>query len=201
MTARRPDARSRHGLARVRDAAYELFSRHGVLQVGVDAVVSRAGTAKMTLYRNFPSKDALVLDFLAERERRWTRAWLEAESARRAEDPVEQLMAIFDLFAEWFVTPDVDGCSFISTMIELHDPQDLVHRAAVEHLATIREVVADRAARAGVEDTDGFARQWHIIMKGSIIAALEGDTAAAARGRDLALPLLARHDLNPGAPE
>lgn len=195
MSSHRPG--SRHGLARLRAAAYELFSRHGVAQVGVDAVVSRAGTAKMTLYRNFPSKDSLVLDFLAERERRWTRAWLENESARRADDPVGQLLAIFDLFSEWFVATTFEGCSFISTLIEVRDPHDPVHRAAVEHLATIREVVADRAAGAGVVDTDGFARQWHIIMKGSIVAALEGDAEAAGRGRELALLLLARHGLAP----
>ena len=52
------------GRERVSRAAYELFSREGIRAVGVDAVTARAGTAKMTLYRNFPSKDDLVLDFL-----------------------------------------------------------------------------------------------------------------------------------------
>jgi AcrR family transcriptional regulator len=176
-----------------------LFSREGIAQVGVDAVVARAGTAKMTLYRNFPSKDALVVDFLRERERRWTREWLEAESARRAEDPVDQLLAIFDLFAEWFATPGFEGCSFISTLLEVRDPQDVAHRASVEHLAAIRAVVAERASRAGVAEPAEFARRWHILMKGTIIAAQEGDPDAAAAGRDLALLLLARHGLSPSS--
>lgn len=186
----------RRGRARVQEAAYELFSREGIAHVGVDAVVERAGTAKMTLYRNFPSKDALVVDFLRERERRWTREWLEAESGRRAEGPVGQLLAIFDLFAEWFATPGFEGCSFIATLLEVRDPQDSAHRASVEHLAAIRGVVAERAARAGVQDTDEFARRWHIVMKGTIIAAQEGDPDAADAGRDLALLLLARHGLS-----
>jgi AcrR family transcriptional regulator len=186
------------GKARIRAAAYELFSRRGTAQVGVDAVVARAGTAKMTLYRNFPSKDALVLDFLQERERVWTREWLEAESARRADDPTDQLLTIFDLFAEWFVRADFEGCSFISTLIEVRDPAEPAFRASVDHLATIRGIVADRAARAGVADAEGFARRWHVIMKGTIVAALEGDEDAAGSGRDLAVLLLARHGLGPG---
>jgi hypothetical protein len=33
--------------------------------------------------------------------------------------------------------------------------------------------------------TDSFARKWHILMKGSIMAAHEGDTVAAARAREI----------------
>jgi AcrR family transcriptional regulator len=82
------------GRERLSRAAYELFSREGVTSVGVDAVIARAGTAKMTLYRNFPSKDDLILEFLRRREQMWTHEWLEAESRRRGETPRDQLLAI-----------------------------------------------------------------------------------------------------------
>ena len=59
------------GRERISRAAYELFSREGVRAVGVDAVIARAGTAKMTLYRNFPSKDDLIIEFLRRREQLW----------------------------------------------------------------------------------------------------------------------------------
>jgi hypothetical protein len=49
------------------------------------------------------------------------------------------------------------------------------------------------AAEAGIRDTDSFARKWHILMKGSIMAAHEGDTAAADRARELGELLLAQH--------
>ena len=94
----------------------------------------------MTLYRNFPSKDDLILDFLRRREQFWTRDWLEAESQRRGETPRDQLLAIFDVFAEWFNRPDFEGCSFLTTMIEVNDREHPVHQAAVEHLANIREL-------------------------------------------------------------
>ena len=90
------------GRERILDTAYELFSRHGTRAVGVDRIIADAGTAKMTLYRHFASKDELVLAFLAEREERWTRGWLQAEVERRAQQPRERLLAIFDVFGAWF---------------------------------------------------------------------------------------------------
>ena len=196
MTQRQgPEERDRKepsdsGRERVSRAAYELFNREGVRAVGVDAVIARAGTAKMTLYRNFPSKDDLILDFLRRREQLWTREWLEAESQRRGESPREQLLAIFDVFSEWFSQPDFDGCSFLTTMIEINDPDHPVHQAAVGHLANIRGYICTLAEAAGIHDADAFARKWHILMKGSIMAAHEGDTAAAARAREIGELLL-----------
>ena len=46
--------------ARILTAAGELFYRHGIRAVGVEAIAQAARTNKMTLYRHFPSKDELV---------------------------------------------------------------------------------------------------------------------------------------------
>lgn len=181
------------GRERVSRAAYELFTREGVRAVGVDAVTARAGTAKMTLYRNFPSKDDLIVDFLRRREQLWTRDWLEAESQRRGQTPRDQLLAIFDVFSEWFSRSDFEGCAFLTTMIEVNDREHPVHQAAVRHLANIRSYIEGLAAECGIDDVDSFARKWHILMKGSIMAAHEGDTEAAARARDLGELLLKAH--------
>ena len=178
------------GRERVGRAAYELFSRHGIRAVGVDAIIAHAGTAKMTLYRNFPSKNDLILDFLRRREQLWTHEWLEAESQRRGATPREQLLAIFDVFAEWFARPDFEGCAFLTTMIEVGDGEDPIRQASVQHLANIRTYLGRLAAGAGIADADSFAREWHILMKGSIMAAHEGDTAAAGRAREMGELLL-----------
>lgn len=185
------------GRERLNRAAYELFSREGVRAVGVDAVIAKAGTAKMTLYRNFPSKNDLIIEFLRRREQLWTRDWLEAESTRRGQTPRDQLLAIFDVFSEWFGRPDFEGCSFLTTMIEINDREHPVQQAAVGHLANIRGYIEKLAAGAGISDVDSFARQWHILMKGAIMAAHEGDTAAAARARELGELLLKEHGCLP----
>ncbi len=184
------------GGERIGRAAYELFSTQGVRDVGVDAVIARAGTAKMTLYRNFPSKDALILDFLRRREQLWTVGWLEHESRHRGARPQDQLLAIFDLFGEWFGRPDFEGCAFLTTMMEVNDAEHPVHVASIEHLARIRGYLRERAEAAGAPDPDRFARQWHILMKGSIMAAHEGDAVAAAVAREMGVLLLRSHGID-----
>jgi AcrR family transcriptional regulator len=175
---------------RILDAAYELFSRHGIQAVGIDAVISRSGVARQTLYRHFTSKQDLVLAFPERREQEWTRRWLEGEVRRRADDPSSRLLAIFDVFDEWFGRADFEGCSFINVMLEHADPNDPVHRASVSYLAGIRRWLEDLARETGIADAQDFARQWHILMKGSIVAAGEGDRDAAQRAKRIGALLL-----------
>lgn len=178
---------------RILDTAYELFSRHGTRAVGVDRIIAECGIAKMTLYRNFPSKDELILAFLECRDQRWTRAWLQTEARRRGASPAERLLAIFDTFEAWFARDDFEGCSFINVMLEVAEPDHPVRQASVRHLAAVRGFVRGLAEQAGIDDADAFARQWHILMKGAIVAAVEGDRQAAARARQLGALLLAHH--------
>jgi AcrR family transcriptional regulator len=176
---------------RILETAYDLFSRHGIRAVGVDRIIAESGVAKMSLYRHFPSKDDLVLAFLARREERWTEGWLKAEVERREETGAGRLLAIFDVFGEWFQDPEFEGCSFINVLLEFDEAGHPIRVASVEHLAAIRGHIAGFAEQAGIEDTDAFARQWHILMKGSIVSAGEGDKQAAARARELGKLLLA----------
>jgi AcrR family transcriptional regulator len=175
-----PDARER-----ILEAAYDLFSRQGIRAVGIDSIIERSGVARMTLYRHFASKDALVLAFLERREERWTIGWLQREVESRTDDPAERLLAIFDVFDAWFQQPDFEGCSFINVLLEIADPANELHRASTDYLARIRAFVEGLAAAAGIADAEAFARQWHILMKGSIVSAGEGDLWAARRAQEI----------------
>ena len=177
---------------RLLETAYEMFSTRGVRDVGVDEVIERAGVAKATLYRHFPSKDDLVLAFLEQREQRWTREWVETEARGRGSSPEAHLLGIFDLFDEWFHSEDFEGCSFINVLLEM-GPKHPAGGASIRHLETICTVVGDLAAEAGMRDPESFARSWHILMKGAIVQAVEGDLDAAQRSKAMARFLLDEH--------
>jgi AcrR family transcriptional regulator len=178
---------------RILTTAYELFSRRGIRAVGVDEVVESSGVAKATLYKHFRSKDDLVLAFLQRREQLWTIDFLEAQSAARAPDPEGQLLAIFDVFHDWFQSgADFEACSFINVLLEMGAEHPL-GQASARHLENIRAMVAARAAAAGLTDPEQFAASWHILMKGAIIAAAEGDSHAAQRAKELARVLIDHH--------
>ena len=178
---------------RILDAAYELFSHHGLQAVGINSILKRSGVAKRTLYRHFASKEELIVEFLRMREQRWTREWLQREVDRRVSKPDEKLLAIFDVFDEWFQEDDLEGCSFINVLLEVPERASPVRQASVEHLAEIRRFLARLASEAGIQQPDDFARRWHILMKGSIVQAAERDRDAAKRARELGALLIERH--------
>ena len=127
---------------RILDSAYELFAKNGIQAVGIEAVLARSGVARQTLYRHFDSKQDLVLAFLERREEVWTKEWLQAEVESRAAEPADRLLAIFDIFDEWFRVPEFEGCTFINVMLEHPDPEDPINRAGVEYLANIRSGIS-----------------------------------------------------------
>jgi AcrR family transcriptional regulator len=177
---------------RILATAYDLFSRRGIRDVGIDEVIEKADVAKATLYRHFPSKDALVLAFLARREEQWTKGFVEAGARARGKTPEECLLAIFDVFHDWFASPEFDACAFINVLLEM-GPEHEVGRSSIGYLENIRSVVRKLADEADLRDTDSFARSWHILMKGSIISAAEGDLAAAKRAQTMAKLLIEQH--------
>jgi AcrR family transcriptional regulator len=178
---------------RILDTAYELFSQRGIRAVGVDELIDRAGVAKATLYNHFPSKADLVLAFLEQREQVWTHGWVEAEARRRGDTPEEQLLAIFDLFDEWFQRDDFEGCSFINVLLEIGDLDHPAGRASADYLENIRTVIRALADEAGLRDPGEFALSWHILMKGSIVQAAEGDRKAAKRAQAVGRLLIDQH--------
>jgi AcrR family transcriptional regulator len=178
---------------RILTTAYRLFTRRGIRAVGTDEVIAVSGVAKATLYRHFPSKNDLVLAVLQRREELWTLGLVEQQSRLRGETPEEQLLAIFDVFHDWFQRrEDFDGCSFINVLIELGAAHP-AGQASIQYLDNIRTIVRERAEAAGLVDVDNFARSWHILMKGSIIAADEGDLEAARRAQAMGRALIERH--------
>jgi AcrR family transcriptional regulator len=182
MLPKRNSKESLSARERLLDAAYELFAAQGVNRVGIDTVLAKSRCAKASLYSNFDSKADLAIAFLDRREEIWTRSWLEAEVKRRATDPKERLLAIFDVFDGWFRTEDFEGCSFINILLE-SDVGSPLHRAATVHLSKIRAIILGLAKDAGLIEPDVFAQAWHMLMKGSIVSACEGNRNAALEAK------------------
>jgi AcrR family transcriptional regulator len=178
---------------RIVSTAYALFTRRGVRGVGIDEIISQSGVAKATMYRHFRTKNDLVLAVLQRREQLWTFDLVEQQSRLRGNTPEEQLLAIFDVFHDWFQKrEDFDGCSFINVLLELGAAHP-AGQASIQYLDNIRTIVRERAEAAGLVDVDDFARSWHILMKGSIIAAAEGDLQAAQRAQAMGRSLIEQH--------
>ncbi len=163
---------------RLLDAASTLFAADGISRVGIDAILAKSGCAKASLYHNFGSKLGLAIAVLERREALWTHAWLEADLMRRTCAPEERLLAIFDALDGWFRMKTFAGCIFVKALLE-SNAESPIHRAAAIHLANIRVIVRRLADEANLSEPESFAQCWHMLMKGAIVAANEGNRNAA----------------------
>lgn len=122
---------------RILFTAHDLFYRDGVRATGIDRVIAESGVAKLTFYRHFPSKNALILAYLDYRHQRWMLWFADALSRHGGE-----VGAIVPAVGEWLRDPAYRGCAFINTVGELGGSLPEVVEIARAHKADVTTAIA-----------------------------------------------------------
>ena len=143
---------------RILETASEMFYHEGVRAVGIDAIIARSGVAKMSLYRNFPSKDALVTAWLEDRNAFFWQRWDKAE-ASRAGNPRIQLEAILDMVGATASHPRWRGCPFHNTGTEFPEPDHPARAVILANKRAVRERLRALSAAAGDGSANAITAQ------------------------------------------
>ncbi|WP_165975814.1 TetR/AcrR family transcriptional regulator, partial [Actinomadura rubrisoli] len=173
---------------KILDTAARLFYERGVHAVGVNEIAAEAKASKLSLYRYFPSKDALVEAMLAEHSNR-IHDWLVRKTADAPDGP-ERVLSVFDLLLDWFARPGYHGCTVVNTVTDTRaDPA--IALIAQTHLARYRRLLEDRIHQAGLADPPRLARQLLLLIEGaSVVVSIDGTTDAGTDARAAAKALL-----------
>lgn len=156
--------------AQILAAVDELFYLEGARAVGVDAVVKRAGVNKMSLYRQFASKDALLMEYLQRREEKYW-ANFEASLAQYPGEPKKQLLQIVLDVAQRTSCTGYRGCPFVNIAVEFPDPQHPARRLVANNKARL-------LSRLGQLANDAHAKQAELLVS-ALALLLEGAYAAS----------------------
>ncbi len=144
---------------RIFEVAADLFYRQSIRSVGVDSIVKQAGVAKISLYRNFPSKDHLIVAYLESMNVEYWRD-VDAVLARHEGNAKAQLRAYMAYIAKSATTPGYRGCPFINYAAEFPDPTHPGHRVAEANRVEMRRRLSALCKAIGVADpkrlTDGL---------------------------------------------
>ncbi len=150
--------------------ASELFYRHGIRAIGVEAIAEAAGTNKMTLYRHFPSKDELVAECLRQVAREGTLRWKRYEAAYPS-DPLAQIRAWLAEMAEILAGENHRGCAIANAAIELPDKTHPARRVVEEYKLAQRGHLAQLCASAGLKDPELLADELYLLLEGARVTA------------------------------
>jgi len=150
---------------RVLDVATDLFYREGVRAVGIDTIIARSGVAKMSLYRNFASKDELVVAYLEERNRRFF-AWWDRAVGPEDDDPRERLWNLIAATIEKVRHPEHRGCPFLNTTAEFPDPDHPARAVIAAHKREVRARLLDLSSRLGASRPEVLTEQLIVLMDG-----------------------------------
>lgn len=174
-------------------AARELFYRHGIRAVGVEAIAEAAGTNKMTLYRHFPSKDELVAECLRQLGQEMEATWDELAAAHPG-DARAQLVAWLGRVAGRLRDPQDRGCALVNAAIELPE-KDHPARQVIEAVkASVRRRLVKLCADAGLSQPDMLADELILLVEGARVCAQSmGPQGPCDRLAQMGAALIAAH--------
>jgi AcrR family transcriptional regulator len=158
--------------------AHDLFYREGIRATGIDRVIAEAGVTKVTFYRHFPSKNALIYAFLEYRHQRWMAWFIEALQRHGSVSQGRGLDALVPALAEWFRDGSFRGCAFINSVGELGGTLPEVVKIGQRHKQEMMTVIASLlpASTQRKQDTEAIA----LAVDGAIVRAQFDETPDAA---------------------
>ena len=177
-TADRPKAAHR-----IQAAAKDLFHRQGIRATGIEEVCRAAEATKMSLYRSYPSKDALVAAILQEDAGAYD-AWF-AEATAGATDSLGMLQGVVEAVARKLTNPDYAGCPLLLAQAEFRDPCHPTHKLVAAHKSRMREQFAGLAREAGVREPEALGDTISLLIDGAWSSSpyMGGERAAAVLRR------------------
>ncbi|MFC0622532.1 TetR/AcrR family transcriptional regulator [Kribbella deserti] len=209
--ARKPDKGIRE---RILTVASSLFQEHGPDGVGLQQIINESGCGKNVLYREFGSKDELVVAYLDRCRQDWFD--LVQQTVRPlADDPAGQLIAIVGAVAERSEAPGFRGCPLRNSLPSFPEHDHPARRLIVDYHFARRDLLRELAEQAGARDPRALADKIMLLIDGlhasgavlgeqgageTAVAFATEAVSAAVGGSRVATPLGDSRVASPGIP-
>ncbi|WP_445571879.1 TetR/AcrR family transcriptional regulator [Pseudomonas sp. E102] len=155
---------------RILDAAEALFFSEGISRVTVDAIAAKAKSTKMTVYRHFDSKDALVLEWLRLLVEKYAEVF-EALSAQHIDDPKAQILGFAEFIAHDLSASSYRGCPFTNSLAEIPESANPARVLIEEHKKRQFLRLVALCEEAGLPEPDEVAMELTYLMEGAQVVA------------------------------
>jgi AcrR family transcriptional regulator len=153
---------------RILETARDMFHKHGIKGVGVDAITEAAGTNKMTLYRHFESKDDLIIECLRATASKAGAMWDTFEAEFPGDKPA-QLHAWVRKAAD-MLSADSRGCDMANAAVELTEPDHPARSVIKELKGAQRDRLVALCRDAGIGQAELLADTLSLLFEGARVS-------------------------------
>ncbi len=171
--ARRPS----HARVRLLEVADELFYTDGIVQVGIDRIIAEAGVTKATFYKQYGSKDTLILEYITGRDTAVRQAL--AGLAEESPQPADVLAALVDAIVADTARPNFRGDPFLNAAAEFPSPKHPVRLAIADHRDWFSGFLEHQLRTAGHPQPGAAADEFYLLRDGAMAGSYAGDVIAA----------------------
>jgi AcrR family transcriptional regulator len=154
---------------RILDAAAELFYRDGINATGVERLAAESSVSKRTLYQHFPSKTAVVEEYLRSID---DRVPSPAASAND-QTPRERMLAVFQ--APMARGGPLRGCPFHNAAVEAAGAMPGVQEIVRASKRSFINGLTDLANQAGAADPQLLGNELGVLYEGAAAMATSLD--------------------------
>jgi AcrR family transcriptional regulator len=144
---------------RILQVAGRLFYREGYRAVGIDRVIAEADVAKATFYKHFPSKDDLIVAWIAQAEASSQSALPREDGPHALTDYARAMLAIAR-------SGGCMGCTYQGTAAEFHEPTHPAHAAGLGVKLRVLQSLERRARNQGLADPRATAEAVFLLLEG-----------------------------------
>jgi AcrR family transcriptional regulator len=166
-----PSKGGRGARQRILDAAAELFYREGINATGVERLAAESSVSKRTLYQHFPSKTAVVEEYLRSIEHRVANPPQGADQT-----PRERLLAVFQ--APTARGGPLRGCPFHNAAVEAAGAMPGVKEIVRASKRSFINGLAELAEQAGAADPQLLGNELGVLYEGAAALATSLDDSS-----------------------
>jgi AcrR family transcriptional regulator len=171
---------------RILDTAAELFYLEGINATGVERLAAESSVSKRTLYQHFPSKTAVVEEYLRGMDQRIADTMIHSDGNST---PRQRLLAAF----EGHIAPGETfrGCPFHNAAVEAAGTMPGVQGIVRASKLGFADWLTELAGQAGAENPRQLGNQLAVLYEGAgALATSLDDPAPWARAKKAAEVLI-----------
>lgn len=152
--------------------ASRLFYSQGFSQTGINQIINESRVSKDTLYRNFKSKEDLVIQYIKEARIDWFAKF--NQHLNKSKENKEKVISTFDFLANSMINNDFKGCRFLNLLADIESVSEEARLEIVSHKQQVKETfislcISIENSKKSTNELEELGNIAYLLFEGAIV--------------------------------